>query len=93
MHLRWLSQAFDTTKEMGQHKVVDPNHDYCKKCDMDCDSWDQFTQHKVGLMSPFLEGNFEESSRTDKPVHIVCEFCGEDFKTFGGRKLHRTKVS
>ncbi|GAB7357845.1 hypothetical protein MBLNU230_g0016t1 [Neophaeotheca triangularis] len=85
-------KAFDTLKEMKQHKFNHPDHNYCKKCNMDFISWDELTQHKVDMMAPFLEGNFEESFKKDSPVHIVCEFCGEEFKTFGGREIHRTRT-
>lgn len=85
-------QSFDTLKEMKAHKLSEPDHNYCKKCDVDCGDWDDFTQHKVNAMAPWLEGSNKED-RGENPKHIVCEFCGEDFKSFGGRKLHRKQVS
>lgn len=27
------------------------------------------------------------------PKHIVCEFCGQEYKTFGARRMHREQVS
>jgi hypothetical protein len=34
-----------------------------------------------------------KDNKDEQPNHIVCEFCGEDFKSFGGRKRHRDQVS
>lgn len=76
---------------MKNHKIETPEHYYCKKCDVDCDDWDELLQHKVDMMAPFIEGR--KRVRDEKPRHIVCEFCGENFKSFDGRKLHRTQVS
>lgn len=77
---------------MKSHKKHDPEHYYCKKCDVDCADWEALTQHKVDAMAPWLD----ERHRPPKevlPKHIVCEFCGQDFNSFGGRKGHRRQVS
>jgi hypothetical protein len=84
---------FETEKDMKRHKKADPEHYYCKKCDVDCEDWDDLTRHKVKLMEPWLGGRPADADKDDHPVHITCEFCGEDFKTFGGRKKHRELVS
>ncbi|KAK5115847.1 hypothetical protein LTR85_009441 [Meristemomyces frigidus] len=83
------NKHFNTEKEMKTHKLSEPEHNYCKKCDIDCKSWDDLTQHKVSMMSEFMhdKDRLPESS----PKHITCEFCGEDFKSFGGRKKHRSQ--
>ncbi|KAI5367913.1 Putative Zinc finger C2H2-type [Septoria linicola] len=80
---------FPSVKAMQAHKVDDPEHFYCKKCDVDCDDWESLTKHKVDKMAPFVEGR--KRVRDEKPIHIVCEFCGESFKSFDGRKLHRAR--
>nr|POE85066.1 hypothetical protein CFP56_68635 [Quercus suber] len=93
---------FATQKEMKRHKTKDPEHDYCKKCNVDCDDWESFVQHKIDAMSPWLEGEMipyardycnpdDDENELPVPKHIVCEFCGADFKTFGGRKAHRAQ--
>lgn len=95
---------FAMEKEMKKHKVVDPAHDYCKKCDVDCADWEALVQHKIDAMSPWLEGKMTEyvknaprdeigEVKIPSPKHIVCEFCGIDFRSFGGRKMHRSQVS
>ena len=82
---------FHTEKDMKRHKKNDPKHDYCKKCDVDCKDWTELTQHKVEKMAPWLQGRMKYN-HDESPVHIVCEFCGEDFKSFGGRDKHRKQV-
>ena len=77
---------FHTIKEMRRHKDAAPEHDYCKKCDCDCEDWDDLVQHKINAMAPWLDHSAEEGTN---PKHIVCEFCGMDFKSFGGRRIHR----
>lgn len=82
------AHSFDSIREMKQHKVDCSTHFYCKTCDVDCESWVDFTQHKVDAMAPYLQS----SKKKGTPKHIVCEFCGEDFKSFGGREIHRKRV-
>lgn len=84
------ARSFDTLKKMKQHKVEDPAHFYCKKCDVDCESWVALTQHKVDSMVPYLHHG-EARDKDAGATHIVCEFCGEEFNSFGGRKLHRQR--
>ncbi|KAK6438664.1 hypothetical protein LTR95_005124 [Oleoguttula sp. CCFEE 5521] len=82
--------AFATTSEMKGHKLTDPKHHYCRKCDTDCLDWSDLTQHKIDAMAPWLElPQSHPAIYSRNPKHIVCEFCGEDFKSFGGRKEHR----
>lgn len=81
---------FDCEKTMKRHKLSDPEHNYCKKCDVDCESWEELVQHKVNLMQKFWSDKTKQAG--DQPKHITCEFCGEDFKSFGGRKTHRTRM-
>lgn len=35
---------FATLKEMKLHKKEDPNHYYCKRCDVDCENHDALIQ-------------------------------------------------
>lgn len=41
-------KRFATLKEMKYHKINDPDHYYCKKCDLDCEDWDTLTQVSRG---------------------------------------------
>lgn len=86
------SKRFATEKEMKRHKVDATEHFYCKKCNVDCVDWDEFVRHKVDAMWPWLDGRMRDN-KDESPKHIVCEFCGQDFKSFGGRKLHREQAS
>ena len=85
-------KAFPNEKQMKRHKKAEPDHFYCKKCDVDCKDWEDELQHKVNAMQPFLENRMKDEPDA-KLMHIVCEFCGKDFGSFGGRKLHRQQVS
>ena len=84
-------QCFDTEKEMKRHKVDDPTHFYCKKCNVDCEDWESLIEHKVEGMAPWVECRADRRPE-GSPPHIVCEFCGMDFKSMGGRLLHREQV-
>lgn len=78
---------------MKLHKKHDPEHFYCKKCDYDAEDWEDLTNHKVENMAPYIEGVAGSIKPIDEDLkHITCEFCGEDFKSFGGRKRHRQQV-
>ncbi|KAK4553939.1 hypothetical protein LTR86_009115 [Recurvomyces mirabilis] len=81
---------FDDQAAMKKHKKHDPDHDYCKKCDIDFVDFEAFTQHKVSMMDAFQRNKYRE--KDERPVHITCEFCGEDFESFGGRRLHRQQM-
>lgn len=88
----WCQHRFASVKEMKRHKRYDPEHFYCRRCDVDCEDWDDLTRHKVDNMAPYVEHK-KKATEDDMPAHIVCEFCGEDFRSFGGRKIHREQVS
>ena len=102
---------FKTLKDMKLHKHTDPDHFYCKKCDVDCVDHDDLIQviepprnitipasvkltvqqHMVTAMSPWVDGPMR-GNREVLPKHIVCEFCGQEYKSFGGRRIHREQV-
>ncbi|KAK4539967.1 hypothetical protein LTR36_009937 [Oleoguttula mirabilis] len=84
------NKRFNSEKEMKGHKLSEPEHNFCKKCNVDCTSWEDLTQHKVSMMSEFMHDKLREPDAA--PKHITCEFCGEDFKSFGGRKRHRSQM-
>lgn len=69
--------SFDTEKERKKHKKNTPQHDYCAKCNIDFECWDDFVAHKADRNSE---------------VHISCLYCGEDFKTDSGRARHIRQV-
>ena len=70
--------AFRSVREMKNHKRNDAEHDYCNKCDVDCDSWDDYVEHKANA---------------NPKVHIACLHCGQDFKSIPGRNRHIAQVS
>lgn len=48
-------RRFATLKEMKYHKVDDPDHYYCKKCDVDCEDWEDLTLASQMLCLPSSE--------------------------------------
>lgn len=86
--LDWCQHRFETEKEMKIHKKYAEDHYYCKKCNVDCADWEDLTAHKVDAMAPHLEKRIKGVTIP----HIVCEFCGQDFESFGGRKTHRAQA-
>jgi len=90
-------QWFPSEREMQLHKYIDEKHDYCRRCDYDGTSWDDLLQHKIDAMAPYLfelkKLEREDKKKGKKIMHVVCEFCGEEFKTWSGRDKHRTQVS
>ena len=86
-------QSFDSDKQMRYHKRDDPDHFYCYKCNVDIEpqTWAAFVEHKVEAMAPWIECR-KDRRPEGSPQHLVCEFCGEDFKSLGGRLRHRDMV-
>lgn len=76
---------------MKEHKYM-THPFYCKRCDKDFDNYDDSQHHKVASMADVLTGERKDEKKK-KFKHIVCEFCGEEFKSLGGRKLHQQQVS
>src|SRR4051812_22309192 len=69
---------FRSEKAMKKHKLNDPAHDYCRKCDLDFTSYDEFAQHKA--------------FRPETP-HKECRICGDEFRTKSGLYRHIDLVS
>ena len=82
---------FSTNDQMKKHKQ-NKHEFYCKKCDYDGLNWDDLLGHKVEDMIPWLVGE-KKHWKPKLLKHIVCEFCGMDFKSLGGRDLHKKQVS
>lgn len=85
------SNTQDNDYLMMKHKYTEHQF-YCKRCDYDATSWDEELDHRVTTMIPCLYYP-PEKGFTRHFKHIVCEFCGEEFKSLSGRKLHQKKVS
>lgn len=76
---------------MRSHKYNSDDHNYCKRCDYDGKDWDDLLQHKIDAMAPFIVGE-KRNDKHKEMMHIVCEFCGMEFKSFAGHERHRTQV-
>ncbi|GAB7345675.1 hypothetical protein MBLNU457_3958t2 [Dothideomycetes sp. NU457] len=90
---KWCDETFDTEKAMKEHKTGAKGHYYCKRCDYTATSWETLLEHKVEQMQPYLFGiktlTKEDKKNGIRIMHIVCEFCGEEFKTWTSREKHR----
>ena len=63
---------------MQRHKIRDVNHEYCKYCDLDFDTFEEHLDHQVEF----------EDNNPDDPNHIVCRFCSVEFKNHYARDEH-----
>ncbi|GAB7347279.1 hypothetical protein MBLNU459_g3366t1 [Dothideomycetes sp. NU459] len=87
--------SFASEEQMINHKKRDHEF-YCKKCASDGVDWEDDLRHKINDMTDViyrgrrLINNDGKVKRSFK--HIVCEFCGEDFKSLGGRDLHKKQM-
>ncbi|BDD55272.1 hypothetical protein MAP00_000810 [Monascus purpureus] len=70
-------EVFASVREMKAHKIRDPEHDYCRRCDLDFEDEERLLLHKLKM------NTIEQ--RND---HIACPICGVDFKSDGGRAFH-----
>jgi hypothetical protein len=70
--------SFDTEREMKRHKRTDDAHDYCHKCDLDCEDPDAYAYHKI------LEPDNHLKS---------CRTCGEEYHTDSGLRRHTERAS
>ncbi|USP78405.1 uncharacterized protein yc1106_05679 [Curvularia clavata] len=65
--------SFDTEKQMKSHKKHSDEHEYCPKCDVDFDSFEDYTMHKI--IRP-------------KEHNLACRVCGDEFKSQSGLNRH-----
>lgn len=67
-------KAYD---RLVKHKIRNNDHDYCKKCDLDFECFDDFVSHKA---------------KSSDKIHISCQWCGQDFGSHSGRNAHIAQV-
>jgi len=66
-------QSFDTKEEMIRHKKYSEEHEYCSKCDLDCEDLDAYVLHKI--TAPLQHKK-------------ACRHCGDEFHTKAGLERH-----
>jgi hypothetical protein len=69
--------SFDTEKKLIGHKRDSDEHDYCSKCFLDFESYEDLARHKA--FTPDKHGK-------------ACRICGEEFKSVSGLKRHTELV-
>ncbi|KAF2452086.1 hypothetical protein P171DRAFT_479096 [Karstenula rhodostoma CBS 690.94] len=65
--------SFDTEKKLIGHKKDSDEHDYCSKCNLDFESYEDLARHKA--FTPDKHGK-------------ACRLCGEEFKSRSGLERH-----
>lgn len=73
------TMGFPTLKLMKKHKLA--RHDYCKRCDLDCEDDVALINHRIA------------STLSGEDMHIACLKCGDDFECEAGRARHNELVS
>lgn len=74
-------EVFASVREMKAHKIRDPEHDYCRRCDLDFEDEERLLLHKLKM-----------NTIEQRDDHIACPICGIDFKSDGGRAFHIRQV-
>lgn len=89
------AHSYDTWYEMKQHvkdKTIHPG--YCDVCKFHGTDSEDLRYHKIQEMSAaFASPDLDGCKRKKVFKHVVCEFCGMDFGSLGGRELHQRRVS
>ncbi|KAJ5611051.1 C2H2 finger domain protein [Penicillium lagena] len=93
-------QDFDSEKAMRAHKMYDPKHEYCAKCNMDFGDRTEYYIHRImsnkHFMCPICTVEFRSS--TGREIHIqnnhkrdqniICTGCKSSFKSAAGLIIH-----
>jgi Zinc finger, C2H2 type len=80
---------FSNEKDMKAHKKKEPSHEYCHKCDVDCEDDSDLLIHMIesGKHSKRLTGFFFRPTLTFAS-QVVCPMCGMEFKSNAGLEAH-----
>ena len=84
---------FSSEKDMKIHKNKEPSHEYCHKCDVDCDDDAALLIHMIesGKHSKYSIPN--RSSQDCLLAQVVCPICGQEFKSNAGLETHIPQAS
>ncbi|KAL4871106.1 hypothetical protein BDV12DRAFT_194752 [Aspergillus spectabilis] len=91
---------FPTLKAMKKHKSADAEHDYCRKCDLDCDTEEQLLIHMIKsdkhIVCPVCaiefgseggrDGHIRQFHRTSQ--NLACYGCKLPFRSAAGLMRH-----
>ncbi|KAF2858697.1 hypothetical protein K470DRAFT_296185 [Piedraia hortae CBS 480.64] len=76
---------------MKEHKESDPSHFHCERCDLDFESSEQLTAHKLKSMHPYLT-SLKNGYQDPRCPHIICELCFMEFHSYSGLKAHCVRM-
>ncbi|KAL4939943.1 hypothetical protein BDV06DRAFT_28260 [Aspergillus oleicola] len=91
---------FRTDKEMKKHKATYPEHEYCTKCDLDCDSEEMLLLHMIKsnkhIVCPICGIEFGSEGGRDRHIrqfhrttqNLACHGCQETFRSAAGLMRH-----
>ncbi|TKA73067.1 hypothetical protein B0A49_02150 [Cryomyces minteri] len=81
--------SFDTVEGMQDHKLEDPKHDYCDKCDVDCKDWEDFVEHKAEWTARALKTNSKLKLKMHQAEQdVACKYCDRIFVRAAGLMHH-----
>lgn len=70
-------RTFKTKESMIKHKIKDPDHFYCKRCDVDCEDDMSFLIHQIEsskhMACPKCGEEFEGSAARDLPAETMSQ--------------------
>ncbi len=70
------SMGFGKLFELKEHK--EEEHDWCRKCDVDCEDWDDLVQHKISsprhIACQFCGEDFKSEAGKDRHERQVCQW-------------------
>ncbi|KKK18335.1 hypothetical protein AOCH_005959 [Aspergillus ochraceoroseus] len=94
------TRYFNSTKEMTRHKIFDPEHEYCPKCDEDFQTEEQLLIHKIKsnkhIVCPVCGHEFGSEGGRDSHIrqqhrsgqNLTCPGCKAKFKSAAGLFRH-----
>ncbi|KAL4787971.1 hypothetical protein BJX76DRAFT_353766 [Aspergillus varians] len=91
---------FNTVQAMKKHKSTSPAHEYCTKCDLDCETEDHLIIHKIKstkhIVCPICGIDFGSDSGRDRHIRLFhrtaqnlsCHGCKSTFRSAAGLMRH-----
>ncbi|KAB8239229.1 putative C2H2 finger domain protein [Aspergillus alliaceus] len=92
--------VFNSEKEMKKHKTFSPDHEYCSRCDEDCEDEERLLIHKIKsenhIVCPVCGVEFHSEGGRNSHIRqnhrsaqiLPCAGCKATFKTASGLMHH-----
>lgn len=95
MHVLRLLSLFSNEKDMKTHKKKEPSHEYCHRCDVDCEDDAELLIHMIESdrhRKSATAASLPDTMANCEPLIVVCPICGIEFKSNGGLESHISQV-